>query len=403
MEGNVIGNVNILDLRNATEESIAGIEKIENANAVLFTQGTGDLLAKLDIGNVNVMVDVPPIANVQRVVGKLVLNRDHFKELTQPVYFLVTGQLIVDQGVSNEDIDEWIAGSFITGQLICPESIAGTFQSKDNQVLGQVITYPSLSKIKLDSFSLTENVINTWDDDSDLAVVGDLSVPEVLPNKLLEAKLGKLFVSGKTICHEENAQVIQNCLMQNSGKLKVIPAEHKLVNKSINLDATLLENLPERKLYCIKSVQIGTDVTPDLLNKNLESIFSEKKILCPEELKSVFVTKCNLLENQIVFFEGRLWMVRDNQTLKATRLEYMDGDVTAYITGELTLDPDITPELLSGKFLKVHNLGVIRCTPEQMGVIDSLLGLNSGELHDLTEVDDTAGKFWIDNANYLAL
>ncbi len=403
MDEKIIGNVNILDLRKATEASVSEISKVLNANVVLFNQGAYDLVAQLVIDNVNIMVDVPPNSDVQRIIGQLILSRDHFESVTQPVFFLVTGQMIIDQGVSAEDIEKGVAGSVITGQLYCPEPIAGVFQSKNNQIIGQTIAYPPLRNVKIGSITLTENLLEAWDNDTELAVIGNLNVPDVLPNELLKNKLKILFVSGRSRCHEENVQAIRKCLTLGSGKLTIIPTGHKLVDKHLHADVTLLETPGVNKLYCTHGVEINSDVNPDLLETKLESIISEGTIFCPEKLKHVFITKCDLLENDVVFFKGNLWMIAEKQTLRKSRLENLDGEATLYVTGELTVDPDITAELLSTKLNKIHNLGTVHCTPEQMGVIESKLGIKSGELKDSTVVEETVGKHWIDNANYLAL
>ena len=110
MEEKIIGNVNVLDLRNATAESIAEITKIENANLVLYTQGNAGLLDVLEIENANAMVDIPPGTSVQRTIGKIIINREYFRNQVDPVFLLVVGLAIVEADVPVDEIQKGLAG-----------------------------------------------------------------------------------------------------------------------------------------------------------------------------------------------------------------------------------------------------------------------------------------------------
>jgi len=62
--------------------------------------------------------------------------------------------------------------------------------------------------------------------------------------------------------------------------------------------------------------------------------------------------------------------------------------------------------MLAARLAKVHNQGVIHCTPEQMGVIQARLGVHDGILQDSTQKEEPETQDeqdFIGNANYLAL
>ena len=76
------------------------------------------------------------------------------------------------------------------------------------------------------------------------------------------------------------------------------------------------------------------------------------------------------------------------------------------VLGELKVDPEIEPQMLAGRLAKVHNLGTIWCTPQQMGAIEARLGLHDGSLRDSTvseEAGEPGEEHQIGNVNYLAL
>ena len=133
----------------------------------------------------------------------------------------------------------------------------------------------------------------------------------------------------------------------------------------------------------------------------MDALISEDTIICPVELRHVISQKCNMLEARTIFYEGELWMVDAETDLHPSRFDYLEGKATLVVYGELTIDAEIEPRVLAQRLAKVHNLGQIRCTPQQMGAIQARLGLTDGDLVD-SALDETAGD-GIGNAGYLAL
>jgi hypothetical protein len=405
-QGRLISNVNILDLRKATEASVAEISRIENVNVLVYSRETADLVTRLNASNVNATVEVPADATVQTLMGQVVISRDYFKSREARPFLFAMGQVIVEPDVPADEIEAGLGGLVVMGQLVCPEHLAGVVQSKASQIMGETVAYPPFARVKIGSLDLDEHYLRALDDGTDLAVVGSLRVPQVLPNDLLEQKIQRLFVSGGIKCHAENAQAIQAHLVNGSGKVKAIPAGFEWVERPLVLDGSLLESLPARKLYCIERVQVERDVTPSALDEHLDGLVSEDMILCPAALRDVLSHKCNLLENRVVFYEGELWLVDDERDLRASRFDYLEGQATLVVLGELRVDRAIDPQVLAGRLAKVHNLGTLWCTPEQMGAIEARLGLHDGSLRDSTvsEVAEEPGaEHQVGNVNYLAL
>ena len=120
--------------------------------------------------------------------------------------------------------------------------------------------------------------------------------------------------------------------------------------------------------------------------------------------------KSNWFETRAIFYDGELWVVDDERELPAYSFEMLEGKATLVVFGELRVDPAITPQTLSDRLDKVHNLGVIWCTPEQTEPIQARLGLRDGELEDSTVTEEPlrhakipADCELIGNSGYLAL
>ena len=116
----------------------------------------------------------------------------------------------------------------------------------------------------------------------------------------------------------------------------------------------------------------------------------------------ILFLKCDLMQTRSVFYEAELWLVEDESELVPSRFDYLEGRATLVVTGELAISPDVEPRVLAERLAKVHNLGEIYCTREQMGAIQVRLGLSKGELLESTLNFDTE-EGGIGNVGYLAL
>ena len=259
--GKYIGNVNILDLRKATAESVAEIAGIGNANIVIYAPETAGLMAKLQFGNLNTSVELAADRQLDFKFGQTTLGRSYFEGLKVPVVPLVFGQLMIEPDVTLEMIEKGLPAWMLFGELVCPDGLLGVVQSRALRLMGQARGYPVFNKICKESLRIDADYLNALEDGTELTVLGSLSFPEVLPDGLLAQKLHQVFAQKDVLCHAENAGFIKAHLAQGSGSVTVIPAGFEWVEKPLILDATLLEVLTARKLYCKERIQIESDVT----------------------------------------------------------------------------------------------------------------------------------------------
>jgi hypothetical protein len=400
--GTVLGNVNVLDLRKATAESIANIAKIGNVNILLYSRATAPLIPRLNLGNVNVSVEAPEDAQV--VTGQAVISREYFQGQEQPVSLVVTGQVLVKPDVTREDVEKGLGSLDVVGQILCPEPLLGLVQAKTRQLVGQSQAYPASGRLIMGSLVLDEAFLKGLEDGTDLVVVGSLRLPQIVPNDLLAEKLGKLHVVGGIRVHAANAEAIGARLSNGARKMTIIPEGFALVENPLVLDDTVLEALPADKLFCLERVVVDAATSPELLDERLAQIVAKDLLLCPVGLKGTMSHKCNILETQAIFYEGELWLVEGEEHLSASRFEYLDGKATLVVTGALTIDPDVEPKVLADRLAKVHNQGAIKCAPAQKGAIQARLGLNEGEIKAAREEGELEeGARQVGNVNHLVL
>jgi len=409
----VIHNIVNLDIRTATEASTAHIERIHNVVNLLYSPETAFLIGPLDIQNIVHPLEVPADAKLHH--GSLVLNKETFAGQTDPLRMAVMGQLTVGPDVSAEDIERGIDYLSVLGYVLCPEHLASAIEAKLKYLHGPLHVYPRGCKPVVGSLTLEERFLRSLDDGAELMVTGKLNAKDVLPNDLLERKVKKIVVGDGVVCRAENAEVLLARLERKSGAdgVTVVPAGYEMVERALVLSPALLEALPARKLYCTEVVRVEEDVTAEALDKSLEALVVKEMLICPAALQSVMAKKLDILETETIFYEGKLWLVDGEATLSTARLGYLDpeGKTTLIVTGNLEIEPDIPPKTLVDRLCKVHNLGRIVGSAEQVAALEFRLGISEGDLKAISpekaseepEQDEPQDRYEISNIVNLKL
>jgi len=400
-----VGNVNLLDFRSATPESVARYKSIGNVNIAITTPQTTPLLPQIGIGNLNLSIEVPQNEKVQMRMGQLVIRKDYFNNIQEAQYYIVMGQLILMPDVSPAGLQKGMAGATVMGQVLVPENLASVLASINPRVMGQTDTFPPYANVFVDTLTLDSDALASLPDASEIAVLGKLVMPDVLPNDLVSRKITKLHVTGKITCHAENQAALQIALGGKPARFKVIPEGYHYFNTPLTLDADFLEMLPVHKLYATGQVMIDASL-PEAMFQKVQGLISEDLILCPASMKEAISAKIDPLKSQLVFYSGELWVIDGNEVLYPSRFDYLTGQATLFVTGRLALDAAVTPEIIQAKINKVHNLGLISANPGQIACLRSRLGKHDGHFEDNTippKEEEPSDKDRIGNINILTM
>ena len=398
--GKTIGNVNVLDIRKTSEETIGSIARISNANVVLYSPATASYLSRLDLGNINASIEVPADVELQTTMGNVHLTPGKVDDGGPAVFRLVMGNMFIEASRETSEFLRAISGLVVMGNIYCPESLAPALESKIKQLMGNLRTYPDDGTLIIGTLELTDSFLAGSEVSQGFVVTGSVIAMEPMAQALRE-KIDYLQVSGRVLCAEENAKAVKAKLRGGEGGVTVVPSGYRLRQGDLLLDAAALGSLDQGRIFCTGTVRIGEDVQPEAAERGLAGLRSLVMIVCPDGLKDIVATRLDLVADRAIFYEGDLWLFDGEHTLHASRFEYTEGKATALVTGELHIDPDVEPATLATRFAAVHNLGEIRCSPEQMGAIEARLGMQEGEL--LGSTQEEKEDFDIGNANVLTL
>jgi hypothetical protein len=390
-------NIGVLDIRDAAGKDLGKVNMV-NVGHVLHTPETFELVKGGKRVNVGQFIDANKAARV--LLSPTTFNTEFFNQQDGLLELLAFGPVMVDWNTSSEAIQKGLNRlDVFGGPLICPRHLLGILQSKIHHQNGEIIVYERVdARIVMGKLVLDENYLNSLEDSSELIVVGALKIQDVLDNGTLQQKIKRLYVQGRITCHEENAGLLDSIVAANRHKMKIIPAGYTLVEKPLTINTLALDSFKNPKLYCTEWVRIDSDVSPEMLNKNLDALISEEQVYCPIRLKDIIMKKCDWLKTNVELYAGELWVIEDVRHLPVYAFDHLTDVATIVVLGEMKIDPEIKPETLIEKLDKVHNLGSILCTPEQMGAIQSLLGSNEGRLVDTTQPKPEKHSESIENA-----
>ena len=150
-------------------------------------------------------------------------------------------------------------------------------------------------------------------------------------------------------------------------------------------------------------ILVAQDVKADNLNSAVAAMKSLGVIACPIELKDALKTKCDMLENRVVLYEGALWYVDNDRELLPEQFDYVEGSMTILNRADLTIGIGVAPQTILERVDRIHNLGDIICQPEHVPAIEARLGLRDGEVVQQKPNTEDEDAPTIGNANYLVL
>ncbi len=398
----IIKNVGLLDIRNATEESISEIEKILNVGAVIYSSKTAHLLTRLSFGNLGASIEVPDDCKI--ITGQVEINKGYLEQQKEPLDLFLTGQIIFKNDLEPEDIEKGFKSLLITGQLLCPEKIMPAVQSKIKSITGQVYTYPANAIMHQGKIIMNKQFLNSLDDGTFLFIIGKIEITDEIDAELLDRKIKSISLIGKAIVKEEYSSITGKKLLSGTAsKIEVIPAGFTYIGKELTLNRLNLSRFSQTGIYCPSGIRISDDIKSEELKKHIKGLISKTGIICHEDRSEVVFSLCPDPLTRILSYKNRLAEINQEHLLTQEELEFSKEGTSYIVTGELEIDSGIDPELLSSGIDCIDNFGEIMASKKHYGIIQSKLRTNEGEIIISDSEKGQEDENTISNAGYLKL
>lgn len=378
-----IGNVGVLNLLNATEESIKSYEKIGNVGVVLYKTGHSHLLAALNIGNIGKTVEVPEGFSYYQ--GVLNIDEAYINSIKNPLKMVISGTIIINQNVQADQLDTEKINFIVDGEVYSPPHLTGIASQLFSEGSHEVKAYEGAPpRFENGSLILSNSFLQAAEQPMHLVVNGKLALPKELDAELFTEKIKKIEVNGLITVHEEQ-EVLLHKKMDSSpnGVMQVIPAGYRVLNKILRLNSRSIRSFQEEKIQTNKPIVFEADISREAAEKAISRIDSKSFIVCSEEIEDLIYEKLDRLETAVLPYANRFVLIEGEEEWSNGQLGSFDGTITVIVKGLLHLNNDITEETLKEKLADIDLFGEIRVAqPKIKGALQNKIRTNEGRISE---------------------
>lgn len=385
----ILLNCGLLDMRETTEQVVSRIRHV-NTGCVLVSSETRAYLSMFSI-NLGIPIEVPDDVEPKIVWTPEIMGNDAFTGEGKSKFIINMSNIVLEPDVTADGLERSWEEVVNLGTILFPKHVVGQVTDKVTTNMGTLTSYRPSAQLIVGDALVDEVFLVSLADGVDLVVTGDLKILEVVPNDLLDQKISTVHVRGEVVCCAENERMLRSKFdpYVKAPNTTVIPEDHELVQRDLMLKAVVIRSWNGRKIYCTGNVILHEDIDEETLGTALGSLVCTGKVLCPERLGDVLSSVCDNLNSDVAFYSGALWVVDTDFTLRKSRLDFVDGTVTLYNSGDVVIEGDVEPKSLYDLLAAVYNWGSITCNPDQMSAIQARMVVNEGTLNDATECEES--------------
>ncbi|MGG3283268.1 hypothetical protein [Paenibacillus solani] len=399
----MIGNVGVLDLTEATEESVTSIERIGNVGLVIYRSETSYLLTQLkNAGNIGKTIEIPE--GHRYYSGTLRLSEDYFQLLEQPDRVFVNGTVIIDKGVSLEAFQNSPLHLVVNGEVYAPRHLAAAVTAALIKVGGasaEVHAYEYEPRFESGKVQLNNAYLTSSNEPMDLILNGKIQLDKELDMEQFAARIESLRINGKAVIYEHQSPYFYDKLKTMNGLVEVIPEGFEYVIKPLRLNARNIRRFKGHKFYTKKPFIIETDVSREAFSQAISEIHSTSFIICSEEIEDLVWERCPDLNTEIVSYERQFVFINGEETWSRDQLLALGQQASFIVDGTLTFDDDVTEEDIKASVSSLDLFGEVVVGEKRIkGILYPYLRVNNGSMIVKGTEEELAG---IGNVGMLSL
>jgi len=401
--GQRIGNVGVLNLLNATEESVREYERIDNVGAVLYRAGNSHLLSLLNIGNVGAAIELPK--GFVYYNGTLEMDAAYFDSLEGEIRQLINGSVIIGKDVQPEQLEGKQLDFIVNGEIYAPSRLLGVvnriFAKGSRKIKGYTGAPPQFLE---GSVVLSNAFLQAAEEPMYLVMNGVFNIPREVDMELFDESIHNLDVNGVLTIHEEHeAFVYKKMTALPNGVMVVIPNGYDVLKKKVKFNSRSIRSFQEKKLWTKKPVIFEKDISREMFEKAIGKIDSKSYIVCSEELEDLLYERLDRLETEVLSYEHHYVLIEGDQEWSNDQFLAMNHPVNLIVEGILVLKDDVAEEVLRTKVAAIDLLGEIQVADKKVkGALQSKLRVNEGRIIEQGQAEEKA-RTGLQNIGELAL
>ncbi|PAE94128.1 hypothetical protein [Shouchella clausii] len=378
--GMTIGNVGLLNMVNATEESIRDIEKIENVGLVIYAKETAPLLSKLTINNIGQTLETSYQARI--VNGRLLIDSAFLEAMLEPCTFLVNGLVIVAKDVTVEQLKQAVCQIVVHGSVYAPPALKGAVNLLLKTVSGSVETYTDhLPQIETTSIQLTNSYLKALPPGQLLIVNGKLELAPDLDMALFSDRIARLTINGKALLYATQEQGFYE-KASIVGKVAVVPSGFQVTTGTLRLDEHSIKRFRGSSLYTTKPLLLQKGISREQLQAAFTAIHSTSYIVCHEEIEDLVYERLDRFETDVLSYSGAFRFI-EKENWQQEDVEWLEANTTIVVDDTLTITEKIAENVLNEKIGTLDLFGsVYTADAAQKALLQSKLRTPEGILVD---------------------
>lgn len=390
-----ITNIGILNIQNASEETLEKCQEISNVGFMIGTDLAFEQIQPCRISDVGMTMQIPVGVPSVFQEDDLVLDDDFLNSLPKKTVFLVNGDCLI-QTQNTQLLQEKIHEMVINGNTYCSTSIKGLLSTL-GRFNGRLVAFENGARFFKETLHMNESLL--------------FRLPKKVSTNQLRALDPKLLASLEAF---DSIEVMDSCWLErglfSAWKEKLhldFSAELQLLEAPIRYYESD-ETLKASRLDAITEHTIAVDGTLTIMGEELASLNGLSAICCKtlraresviDALKPLLMpgTKVETLESNTRINHGKL-------ILSAVQLAEMKNPMRIKNYAGLVFDQSVTPDHVNKGIAQIENYGVIRGPEILMTAIADKTVKNYGKIKP-TEVIKVKNEkeYAYENLGYLAL
>ncbi|WP_438431583.1 hypothetical protein [Gorillibacterium sp. sgz500922] len=400
--GRKIGNIGVLNLLHATEESISDIESIANVGLLISTPESTKLLARMNISNVGKSIELPQ--GYRLITGQFEITEKFLEQLEtsgEPAHYAVTGTVLIHRSVTAEQLQRTRLAVQTVGIAYVPKHLHGAVESVVEA--NKLVLYDGAPpRTEAGTFVLSNAYLNSLEEPTSLIVAGTFILPEDLDLTLADRMLKELTVAGTARLREGQSAFFYRKSDSLAGcRVEIIPDGFQQLDRLLKLNQRSLRRFRKAKVYTRSPILLDADVTREALAAAFERIDSNSYVVCSEELEDLVYELCPSLEAEVLTYPHSYLYIEDQETLSEAELNALPAPVQVVVEGSLTFAEDVQSETLAAKVSGLDSFGSVTVPNARFkGWLQPYIRTQQGYVQ---VPSDSAGDGYLNNIGVLTL
>ena len=359
----VIRDIAMVDLRGATDEQLSQIKSISGLALLVLNQNQD--VSGIDISGVGSLLKRPVGENFKITNGSETVSASDVSE--GKTYLMVNGVLTIEPDVTPEMILSRYSGMMINGMANCSRSVNDALSAIGATVNGRINVYPDGAILRLNQNVVLDDDFVEGNEPGLYAVNKLIALDADAVEKALAKGIG--IFTKSVVCAYEARVHVAKLLKECSPRITEIPEGFEYADSVRKIDRLRARRLRGR-VFTQNDVELEFNVTADDL-KRLEALHTTGRLTMSEkqfdELADIDFDcdALTLLDPGDISVDG-------DYALNAAALESLEGKRRLCVAGDLSLDGDVSAQMLRDKFTSLEVGGDVIAKRDLWAVLPGL-------------------------------